>query len=529
MAPRPTAPEPTIFLGSLTDRGPDELAARLVAELDGELHPARQEARTFHDTPDWRVHRGGWVIETVPDPRGGCGVTLRERGAAPSLLRAPAPSPPVFARDLPRGRLRDLVGPALDVRALRPLTTVTAEVHPVTVRNGDGKAVARLAVEQWRGDHDGPVVTWVWLTPVRGYPKEAGRAREGLGRAGLRPVATDPAEQAIEAAGLTPGKEDGRLPRRLDGAGPAAAAFVVCFQALFEGMQANLEGAIEGIDTEYLHDFRTGLRRLRAGLAHAKGVVPEEMRACFRPELAWLHRVTGPARDLDVMDLWISSLVPGAVGNGNGDADGGPSPLRPVAERVAHDRHATRRQMVSDLRSARAVAALADWGDTLVQLRASAHDPASADAGEWGPWPDLAAQPLTDVVDRRIRRSLKAVRAGFGTARKGVVPIEVLHDLRKQGKDLRSLLELFAAAYPPERVRDMVKELKAMQDVLGALNDADVQERALLALLGDVGNGAGAEEASAALRSLAAAAADRQKAARAAAGPLIAPVAARRW
>ncbi|MGQ0616942.1 MAG: CHAD domain-containing protein [Acidimicrobiia bacterium] len=524
MAPRPTAPEPTIFRGAPRDLGPDELAARLVADLDGELHPACHEARTFHDTPDWRVHRGGWVLETVPDPRGEWVVTLRDRGAAPGLLRAPAPAPPVFARDLPRGRLRDLVGPALDVRALRPLTTITAEVHPVTVRNREGKAVARLAVEQWRGDHDEPVVTWVWLTPVRGYPKEAGRAREWLDRAGLQPAATDPAEHAIESTGSTPGKEAGRLPRRLDGAGPAATAFVACFQALLEGLEANLEGAIEGIDIECLHDFRTGLRRLRAGLAHAKGVVPEELRACFRPELAWLHRVTGPARDLDVMDLWISLLVPGAAGNGDG-----PSPLRPVAERVAHDRDAARRQMVSDLRSARAVSVLADWGDTLAHLRASAHDPVGADAGEWGPWPDLAAQPLTDVVDRRIRRSLKAVRDGFGSARKGAVPIEVLHDLRKQGKDLRSLLELFAAAYGTERVRDMVKELKGMQDVLGALNDADVQEQALLALLDEVGSGAGAEEAAAALTSLASAAARRQEAARAAAGPLIAPVAARRW
>jgi CHAD domain-containing protein len=54
-------------------------------------------------------------------------------------------------------------------------------------------------------------------------------------------------------------------------------------------------------------------------------------------------------------------------------------------------------------------------------------------------------------------------------------PAEALHDMRKQGKELRYLLEFFAILYPEDVVRPMVKKLKALQDVLGRFQDAEVQ------------------------------------------------------
>jgi CHAD domain-containing protein len=57
------------------------------------------------------------------------------------------------------------------------------------------------------------------------------------------------------------------------------------------------------------------------------------------------------------------------------------------------------------------------------------------------------------------------------------------HELRKQGKELRYLLELFGSAlYPEDVVKQLVKLLKALQDVLGRHQDREIQVETLRAL-----------------------------------------------
>jgi CHAD domain-containing protein len=63
-------------------------------------------------------------------------------------------------------------------------------------------------------------------------------------------------------------------------------------------------------------------------------------------------------------------------------------------------------------------------------------------------------------------------------------PAEALHELRKQGKELRYLLEFFSSLYPGRVVKPMVSSLKGLQDVLGRFQDREVQA-GLLRSLGD--------------------------------------------
>ncbi len=63
-------------------------------------------------------------------------------------------------------------------------------------------------------------------------------------------------------------------------------------------------------------------------------------------------------------------------------------------------------------------------------------------------------------------------------------PPEALHDLRKRGKELRYLLELFGGLFPDSVVKPMVSALKGLQDVLGRFQDRAVQA-GLLRGLGD--------------------------------------------
>src|SRR5438552_17108820 len=66
-------------------------------------------------------------------------------------------------------------------------------------------------------------------------------------------------------------------------------------------------------------------------------------------------------------------------------------------------------------------------------------------------------------------------------------PAEDYHELRKQGKELRYLLELFGIPlFPQEIVKPMIKTLKSLQDVLGRHQDREVQVATLSALRDEV-------------------------------------------
>jgi CHAD domain-containing protein len=61
-------------------------------------------------------------------------------------------------------------------------------------------------------------------------------------------------------------------------------------------------------------------------------------------------------------------------------------------------------------------------------------------------------------------------------------PAEDLHDLRKRVKELRYLLEVLPPPTDPADARVAIKELKAVQDVLGGFQDSEAQREALCSL-----------------------------------------------
>jgi CHAD domain-containing protein len=74
-----------------------------------------------------------------------------------------------------------------------------------------------------------------------------------------------------------------------------------------------------------------------------------------------------------------------------------------------------------------------------------------------------------------------------GTAITEASPPETLHELRKKGKELRYLFELFGLPlYGEAAVRPIIKTLKGLQDVLGRHQDRAVQVAQLSALLDEV-------------------------------------------
>jgi CHAD domain-containing protein len=134
-----------------------------------------------------------------------------------------------------------------------------------------------------------------------------------------------------------------------------------------------------------------------------------------------------------------------------------------------------RREMVRALRSERTEALWRDWEAFLRMLTELPQDDRPAAAGPIG---EFAGARIAKVYRRMVK---------MGRAIDGRSPPEALHELRKRGKELRYLLELFGAElYPPEVVKPMIKELKAFQDVLGRHQDREVQAATLRGLRDEV-------------------------------------------
>jgi CHAD domain-containing protein len=107
------------------------------------------------------------------------------------------------------------------------------------------------------------------------------------------------------------------------------------------------------------------------------------------------------------------------------------------------------------------------------QLLADWHAVLDADQppGEPGWFADL---PIERVASRRIWRMYKKVRKD-GRAVTPDGPADAMHELRKDCKKLRYLIEFFRGLYPKDDVKDLIKALKALLDNLGAFQDLEVQ------------------------------------------------------
>ena len=150
---------------------------------------------------------------------------------------------------------------------------------------------------------------------------------------------------------------------------------------------------------------------------------PAEL-AALRAEFRWLQQATGDARDLDVYVLGFdvaAALVPESM-----RAD-----LEPLLSVLRGRRLIARREMTHALRARVRERVRSDWEHLLATL---VEQPA---AGR-----PYSKRPIGEIASRRIRKVYRRMLE-MGAAIDSDSPPEDYHELRKKGKELRYLLELF--------------------------------------------------------------------------------------
>jgi CHAD domain-containing protein len=441
----------------------------LATRLELKVAPRRIVDRHFLDSFDGRLHAEGLRAE-VHDGK----LSVHEPGA-PVRSVAVARRPRHLADELPPGVVRSRLAGVLGPRALLRVVRVRSSVQALAVLDGDAKTVVRLSLE--RAEAVGSGGRRVGLAPrlsvqaVLGYDGEYERTLDVLrDRLGFEPAPEPLYDAAAGAVGARPEGVASKPKIELAAGTPAHTAAAQVLEQLADIAEAHLPGTIADLDTEFLHHLRTSIRRARSVLRELKGIHDPDARAHLRVELKWAQALTGPVRDLDVQLLEWESLV-SPLGRERASEL---SALRALLERHRASEFARLRR---GLRGKRFAVVLRAWREL-----AAAPPPVAGDAAEGA---ELAPAPIEAVAGARIRSVYRRMVRDGGRI-DDASPAEALHDLRKRGKELRYLLELFGSPFPSEVVKPMIATLKDLQDVLGRFQDRAVQSEALRALADDL-------------------------------------------
>jgi CHAD domain-containing protein len=430
------------------------LVAGLVDRVGLEREPSRTLSRTLFDTFDWRLFARHLVVEHQHDGHDRA-LVWRSTESGEQLARIDLDEVPRFVWDLPAGPLADRLGDVIEMRALLPLVTIETTRTVLRLVDGEHKTVARVVVDADRIAGRRKLAPVIEVLEMRGYEGRADDVAELLGaQVNVREGGDDGLVAALDAAGYAPGSYTSKLRLALAADAPAIDSWVLVLRALLATLVANEAGLRDDVDSEFLHDFRVAVRRTRSVLGQGRDVLPAAVRDRFREEFAWLGQATSPTRDFDVFLLTLPQFAKSLPVERRDDL----KPFRAFLEHRQREAHAS---LVADLETERYATLLRDWQAFLDSPTDTIDEPDSQRGTA-----EVASERITKAHHRLIRDGRSIDEHSHP---------EDLHELRKDAKKLRYLLECFGSALPAEGVTPVVKELKVLQDVLGEYQDCQVQ------------------------------------------------------
>lgn len=431
----------------------------------------QQESRllTFWDTFEWGLWFGGYLLYSCGDHYQLC---IREDGWPGAVVGTEeAQGRRRFWGDFTTPSMQAALKELLGLRGLDPVTEGRFTVCRSDLRNGQGKIVCRLewsSVSAGQRGEEELLQTCCELLPLLGYESEAAQVKELLIQRGAQACSEGPLDLLLRHSNRMPQRYTLRPVFGLTADIPARQATGRIIRAIMEIATRNLPGIVSDCDTEFLHDYRICLRKIRSALSLLKGVYPAEATGRMRQLLGDLARQTNRLRDLDVYllarDEYLA-LVPPV--------------FRPALEEIFRDFSAERnvvlRRTVSKLRAKTHHQALQELETCFAE---QTQHPPSATA-------DLPVGPLVFRQISKRYRKIRTIAAEIQTD----TPDELLHQLRIECKKLRYLMEFFSELIPAEEGEALQKLLRRLQGRLGEFNDASVQQKSLLAYWDQKKNG----------------------------------------
>jgi len=247
----------------------------------------------------------------------------------------------------------------------------------------------------------------------------------------------------------------------------AKEAFRRLARACLLQIRRNVACAAEGSDIEGVHQMRVGVRRLRALVSLYRKHLAVEPLARLTEDLRWLQGALGPAREWDVfLDETLKPLI---------ERRGSEAGLAQMLKAAEGARAKAYKAFRAELASPR-------FAEVVLRAERMVEDGSLfASAPTQGEDDPLTSSALV-FARAALRRRDRKLRKHKGEL--ASMPEEELHELRLQAKKARYAVEFFRSLFPLKGTKRYVAAVTALQDRLGALNDAFVSRGLIETLRG---------------------------------------------
>ncbi len=363
-----------------------------------------------------------------------------------------------FAAELVSGIVADRLLKHSSLRAFSVICNVSIKQRGMAVMDELDKTVVRGRISEL--SHDAVHTTLVSAVPLRGYDAEMSLFANAL--AGLGFAAFGASSDLYPLLGIDKEPYTSKPEVRLEWDCSVYESANRIAHTFIGVARRNETGIMDDIDTEFLHDFRVSLRRVRSLLSLFSNVYSAKDCQVAKAELGDIMKQTNRLRDLDVYLMERGSfyaLVPDSMHKG----------LDVLFNLFAEERHAAFIQVRGFLQSD-------SYREGMNDLQGRFNVPDGMSCG------NSANEATGHFAGRMImKRYGKVARLARSITKE--TPDEKVHALRIQCKKLRYLMEFFAPLYDADAVKPLVKSLKGLQDGLGHFNDCSVQRAALSAFV----------------------------------------------
>ena len=376
------------------------------------------------------------------------------QASIPGALRQKCPTKWRFIPQLEGGEVKNKLSNCSSIRAFLPGDKNKLLIEQYILLDDDLKTNARCTLYHLN-NADKSFILGI-TQPFRGYNHEHELFQKFLCEQGA--VAIDSYNDVYAQCGFDQPVYNAKPKLELAVDAPAIETTNHLIQVFMAIARQNEDGIKADYDTEFLHDYRVSLRKVRSVLSLFKGVYSEAENIALKQAFSDIMKGTNQLRDLDVYLLdkqELVSLLPERMHAG----------LEQMFDAFSVERKKQLQQVTKMLNSKsyqRAIAALQEKFSNTENLPS-------------GPKALIASLPFaTKLIWKRYTKVCQIARQITAET-----PDEEVHQLRIQCKKLRYLMEFFSDLFPQKMLKDLIKALKRLQDNLGRFNDFSVQQESL--------------------------------------------------
>lgn len=259
----------------------------------------------------------------------------------------------------------------------------------------------------------------------------------------LHPAIASKAERGYNLFLDAPRRPFKARPTAINEAQTPVEAFRSIALGCLEHFQRNETGLLCGGESEFIHQARVALRRLRSAIKLFAPVLPPEFVTAYGQTWQTLAGALGDTRNWDV---FLEETLPPIAAAFPDDKD------------IKRLRKAAQRRANSARKSVTGLLAVSEYPRLLLEFTAAVYTLS-----------DTLAMPLKDFARQQIASHAKKARK-LANRHAELSPAE-RHKMRIAFKKLRYTLEFFTPLLPPKRLKPYLAALAQLQDELGLIND----------------------------------------------------------